>query len=186
VAFFHGLIADEIEILGPSCGGRIILGGISQGCATAFIALLTSPCRIGAFVGFNGWMPLTVRVKEVILQTAEDHDFSKSQIRGRLTAALRSSLGLKEERSRRVSYNMVDGPPKTSEAGHLPTPIFLSHTANDEVVYIALGKQMRDTLSELRLHEVMWKEHESGGHWIPEPEGFEDLVEFLTEKAGGT
>lgn len=181
VAFVQSLLVKEVQILGSSASNRVVLGGISQGCAVAIIALLTGECRIGAFLGFNGWMPLMDRVKKVVSETS-GHDASSRKKCERIAVALNSSLGLGGGGDHHLLGDMLDNAADVPQAGHLlHTPSFLSHTADDEVIDIILGKQMRDTLCSTGLHAVVWKEYESGGHWIPEPEGFEDVVEFLSE-----
>lgn len=179
VMFIHGLIKSEIEVLGPAGQDRLILGGISQGCAAGITALLTGVCGLSAFVGFNGWMPLRSRVREVIHQTVATDIASWRRMCDHLSASLRSRLGLEGETSRQES--VAGGPSAISGAGHTHTPIFLSHSKDDGVVDVTLGRGMRDILNGTGLYQVVWKVYETGGHWIPAPEGFEDLVEFLTK-----
>ncbi len=183
VTVIHGLIADEVKTLGPSHCDRIILGGISQGCATAMTTLLTGPCGIGAFIGFAGWLPLMGCVKEASSKAANYHSEARGRTCKYFTANLRLSLGL-EERSPQASSSVPDDP-KNFGRDHPHPPIFLGHTADDEIVDIALGTQMRDTLTETGLHDIVWKRYETGGHWLPEPEAFNDLVAFLTQIIGG-
>jgi lysophospholipase II len=183
VAFVQTLLVKEAQILGWSASDRVVLGGISQGCAVAVTALLTGTCRMGAFLGFNGWMPLMDRVKKAVSETSGGHDASSRKKFERIAVALNSRLGFGGGGYRHPLEGMLDNAADVPQAGHLHTPSFLSHTADDEIIDIVLGKQMRDTLGSTGLHAVVWKEYESGGHWIPEPEGFEDVVEFLSEVA---
>ena len=180
VAFVHGLIDKEVRVFGPSAGDRIILGGISQGCAVAIMTLLSGACGIGAFVGFNGWMPLLSRVKGVLSSPPNDCTAFNERKCDRLASALRESLSI----AKGSEPHLVDRGQENVLAGfeeeHIHTPIFLSHTKDDNVVDIALGREMRRTLIALGTHKVVWKQYEIGGHWIPAPEGFEDLVEFLS------
>jgi lysophospholipase II len=55
VAFICQLIEEEVDAVGGDAQ-RVVLGGISQGCATAVRAMLSSR-DLGAFVGFCSWMP---------------------------------------------------------------------------------------------------------------------------------
>jgi len=177
VGHIQSLIEKEVQVFGASARDRIILGGISQGCAVAIITLLAGACGIGDFVGFNGWMPLSERVKEGF-STISGVDGPECE---GLPVALRKSLGLEGDGIWHTSGDgMGDGSPARCDDEHLHTPILLSHTTDDHVIDVALGKEMRDTLVGLGLHRVVWKEYESGGHWIPAPEGFEDVLEFLS------
>ncbi|KAF4925138.1 Acyl-protein thioesterase 1 [Colletotrichum viniferum] len=60
------------------------------------------------------------------------------------------------------------------------TPIFLAHAVDDEVIHINLGRQLRMTLDSFpSACTVEWHEYESGGHWVNEPQGVDDIVSFL-------
>lgn len=44
---------------------RVILGGISKGCATAIYALLCGGIRIGGFIGISSWLPFEEDIKNI-------------------------------------------------------------------------------------------------------------------------
>ncbi|KAF8545295.1 Alpha/Beta hydrolase protein [Trichophaea hybrida] len=92
-------------------GGKVVLGGVSQGMATALIELLMGT-GVDAFVGVNGG--------------GEDK---------------------------------------------LKIPVFLGHGTDDAWVSVELGKTARDVLAGLGV--------EDEGHWLKEPEEFDDIVKFL-------
>lgn len=56
-------------------------------------------------------------------------------------------------------------------------PIFLSHSADDDVVPVQNGRALRDVLGNSQA--VEWHEYEDGGHWINEPQGVDDIASFL-------
>ncbi|KAK6071974.1 phospholipase/Carboxylesterase [Seiridium cupressi] len=58
------------------------------------------------------------------------------------------------------------------------TPVFLGHSKDDNIVPFENGRALRDHLS-YHGQVVDWHEYESGGHWINEPEGVDDIVSFL-------
>jgi len=62
-------VREEAEIVPLE---RIVLGGISQGCATAIVALLSSGLRLGGFVGLCSWLP----IRESILKNARRTDLT--------------------------------------------------------------------------------------------------------------
>jgi len=66
---------------------------------------------------------------------------------------------------------------KVMESGH-GTPIFLAHSADDNIVPIDNGRELRDILKSRQL-EVEWKEYADGGHWVNEPQGVDDIAGFL-------
>ncbi|KAK6070664.1 phospholipase/Carboxylesterase [Seiridium cupressi] len=58
------------------------------------------------------------------------------------------------------------------------TPVFLGHSKDDNIVPFENGRALRNHLSH-HGQVVDWHEYESGGHWINEPEGVDDIVSFL-------
>ncbi|KAI5815330.1 Alpha/Beta hydrolase protein [Pyronema omphalodes] len=63
VTYVNGLI--EAEVANGIPRERIIIGGLSQGCATSIHVLLAQNERMGGFVGMSGWMPFASRVREI-------------------------------------------------------------------------------------------------------------------------
>lgn len=114
---------------------RIIVAGISQGCAIALYTLLSTDARVGGFFGLCGWLPLA------------------------------DELVKDDEWSPQCSHLMG-------------MPILLQHCTDDAVVPIANGEAMRDCLDTMGL-AVDWQQFEEGGHWLNEPEGMDEIVEFL-------
>lgn len=147
---------------------RIFLGGISQGCATAILALLCGWMKLGGFVGLCSWMPFRDSVMGIV------HNHEHGQLDSLVSKRVRGLLDMK--------------PPELGGKGNgnnaLKTPIFLSHSVNDEVVPVRNGRLLRDCLETLGL-KVTWKEYNDGGHWIYEPEdekiqnGIDDIEEFI-------
>jgi pimeloyl-ACP methyl ester carboxylesterase len=58
------------------------------------------------------------------------------------------------------------------------TPILISHSKDDEVVPVANGARLSSCLSYIFM-DVYYKTYEDGGHWVNEPQGVDDMVEFL-------
>jgi lysophospholipase-2 len=54
IAFILNVVREEAAIVGPE---KIILSGISQGCATAIHALFYGGIKLGGFVGLSSWLP---------------------------------------------------------------------------------------------------------------------------------
>ena len=57
------IIEEEAREVGRE---KVILAGISQGCATAIYTLLTTGTRIGGFFGLCGWLPLADEVRRTV------------------------------------------------------------------------------------------------------------------------
>jgi predicted esterase len=59
IAFILSIIRKEASLVPPE---RIVLAGISQGCATAIYALLYGGIQLGGFIGLCGWLPFADQV----------------------------------------------------------------------------------------------------------------------------
>ncbi|XXH00885.1 hypothetical protein Hte_007236 [Hypoxylon texense] len=59
------------------------------------------------------------------------------------------------------------------------TNVFLGHSRDDDIVPVREGRILRDTLQGRADTAVEYHEYEDGGHWVNEPGGIDDLVEFL-------
>ncbi|KGO78521.1 Phospholipase/carboxylesterase/thioesterase [Penicillium italicum] len=70
--FLRDLISEEVLILGASSHRKIILWGLSQGCAAGIFTLLggwldaSKIKTIGAFVGMSGWLPFEQQLQEIL------------------------------------------------------------------------------------------------------------------------
>lgn len=164
VRFILDLVEEEAKLVETS--EKVVLGGISQGEATALQAFLCGRRKLGAFVGASGWLPFAGQI-EAILRESEG---SETQV----AAFLQNNLGLGDWVS-------------TCSAGLgsvLQTPVFLGHGVDDIWVDIKLGKQARDVLESMGI-DVTWKNYmgaEQNGHWLKEAEEFDDIVAFLEGK----
>lgn len=149
---------EKTKVISPD---RLILGGISQGCATGIHVMLAGSHRLGAYLGFCGWIPFRAQVQDLA--------------RGESAARKMSCLA-------DFYQSTLDLTPLAPAVGCAErvfgTPVFLSHASDDDVVDSSLGKDIRVTLEKLGM-SVVWKEYEVGGHWIKEPVGFDHLVAFL-------
>lgn len=65
------------------------------------------------------------------------------------------------------------------------TPVLLQHCRDDEVVPICNGERLRDKLEEWGMR-VQWRDFEKGGHWLQEPEGMHEVVEFMLKCMGAS
>lgn len=155
------LIKEEVAYVEPS---KIILGGISQGYATAIHVLLALNVQLAGFVGLSGWMPFARQVKTA------GRDKPGHQLARAATDFVRANLGLED----------IGGMVIADQGGWEGTPLFLGHESHDEVVSCDLGKEAKDTLAALGANAV-WHTYDSGEHWLKEPEEVEDLVKFIDQ-----
>ena len=162
VRYLHRLIAEEIEYVKDS--SRIILLGLSQGCATGLLTLLAGNMRLGALTGLNGWIPFRAQIEEIVKNGPQP------EISLRLGGFFWTMLGLEEQGTR-------------SEI--LSTVVFLGHTKDDEIIDVKLGQDMRLVLEAMGMR-VTWNERNEGGHLgFLETAGLDDVAAFLAKEVGG-
>ncbi|KAJ7655562.1 putative phospholipase/carboxylesterase [Mycena polygramma] len=168
-AFLHGLINQEAQLVGIE---RVVIGGLSQGCAASLHVLLNFQPSNGAllgFVGMSGWLPFA----DSFVDDDEAHVFSSTPAnlpRLQLDAAI-------------TARDIASLPPLDLDAGTSPafarTPVFLGHGKHDEKVVVKLGERARDVLQKLGC-DVQWREYDEG-HWYKVPEQIDDLVTWLKQ-----
>lgn len=155
-----GIIRYEASLVPAE---RIILGGISQGCAVAIIALIVGGIRLGGFIGLCSWLPFQNQL------TAQNTTSTyKGKIRD-LLSNLKSSDGKPKD---------IPDLSDLSGLSDITTSVFLSHSQDDDVVPFENGRKLYEILTGYGF-PVIWKAYEDGGHWVNEPQGIDDLVKFL-------
>lgn len=144
---------------------RVILGGISQGCATAIHALICGGIRIGGFIGISGWLPFQEPIENICGQDVNPI--------GRIQA-IRALFFDPSASNVPTALDLSNG------SNPFLTPVFLSHSKDDDIVPIKNGERLHQGLRTLSM-AVTWKDYEDGGHWVNEPQGVDDLVDFIRE-----
>jgi lysophospholipase-2 len=162
IASIVAVVNAEAAFVPPE---RIFLGGISQGCATAIHALMHCDTRLAGFTGFCSWLPFEEDMNDVA---------RRSTPRGYLLLDIQMLLRPVLVGSSHLHLRNGANPPKSP----LTTPVFLSHSKNDDVVPIRNGEGLCQGLKSIGM-AVTWKEYENGGHWVDEPQGVDDMVIFL-------
>ncbi len=66
----------------------------------------------------------------------------------------------------------------------MKVPVLLQHCADDFVVPVENGRDMKEWL-EGKGMSVKWEEFEEGGHWLNEPRGMDGVVKFMRDVMNG-
>ncbi|OGM50077.1 hypothetical protein ABOM_001311 [Aspergillus bombycis] len=171
VTHILSILNHEIEILGGKTS-HVYLGGISQGMATALWTLFCATSQIhqplGGFVGFCGWLPFARQIEEQV----QSSDALSEQLAQRSVTSFFLNT---------ISGSGASQTKETIDASILSTPVFLSHGTDDAWVSVDLGRQAARVLQQIRI-PVQWHEFagaEEDGHWVKEPEGFDQILHFL-------
>ncbi|KAK1767887.1 Alpha/Beta hydrolase protein [Phialemonium atrogriseum] len=159
---------DILELLRPEQEmskiprANIVLGGLSQGCATSLSVLLCLDYCIGGFVGISGFLPFRDDIDEAVEEAVVDEDdpFSGGD-----------------------DGEHQDPAKPDRESTAQSTPIFLGHGSADEKVPCSLGEAMAATLEKAD-YKVELKVCHGLGHWYKMPDEIDDIVEFLRSVVG--
>ncbi|TVY93160.1 Acyl-protein thioesterase [Lachnellula willkommii] len=167
---------------------QIILGGISQGCAAAVFALMYSGMELGGFIGLCSWLPFQKEIETLLGGSSTNKDEISRHIKDILgvypdmDAALLEQADAGEGTMTNTTEVLnleanISTLSINSKAAN-KTPLFLSHSQDDETVPFALGEGLHQTTEQLGF-DVTWKEYEDGGHWINPKHGVDDMSAFL-------
>ena len=187
--FIHEIIRKEMESI--PCQ-KIIIGGLSQGCATALYALLTfepgqdivtgKQSSLGATVGMSGWLPFCTAIHEVLnppkLADGQDNPFSSKD-----DTAEKHDVGSNIEAINFLRDTIDLLPLENPHPAAMHTPVFLGHGTADEQVDVQLGERAVAALKDLGMN-VVWKPYKDFYHWYKEPDEIDDMVEFLCAELG--
>ena len=151
---------------------KIVVGGFSQGSATACIALLAGmlgnfgPSPIGGLIGMSGWCPYRIQILDAISRTTETASREVTDAQRFILAVhyVRDLLGL--DVSNGAEKNAIQR-----------LPIFLGHGESDLKMKIHWGREMCDLLEQMNF-DVHFKSYDELEHWWNQDEMI-DLVKFL-------
>ncbi|KAK4169129.1 Alpha/Beta hydrolase protein [Cladorrhinum sp. PSN259] len=190
-SYIHNLIREEAALL---LGGtkKIILGGISQGCAASLVALMLwdGEERLGGYLGMCGWLPFAETIKKDVIDQKDngkenDDEWDPFQrdsdeeeenegeqpsldIGAAAVRAMRESLELDSNRNK--------GPVSRPQA--FDTPVFLGHGDQDPKVPVYHGKEAAEVLSAVGFTHVSWNDYLGLGHWYS-PQMLRDIATFI-------
>ena len=210
--FLRGLVDEEARLLregntndASAVGdgyGRVVIGGLSQGCAAAVFCLLggfsplskgedggdgeTRQSPLGGFIGMSGWLPFEREIAGLLNGESEaeedddddpfSHDDEDEDDVPAHIKALNHVRGI-------LDLPPLQSPPDPM-VSYSETPVFLGHGAADPKVSVDLGRRMASILSDGFGMDVTWKAYEDFGHWYKVPDEIDDVVRFLKEKVG--
>lgn len=172
-------IVDIIESEANLLDGRtsnIYLGGISQGMATALWAFFAAiglgkiQEPLGGLLVFCGWLPFAQQLEALLAERAVNAS-QICPIQHEISSFFFSEISGDEK------FQVAHSP----ESSMLSTPVFLSHGTDDAWVSVELGRQASQILHNI-MTDVEWHEFtgaEGDGHWVKEPEGFDQILPFL-------
>lgn len=205
--FLRGLVDEEARLLregnandASAVGdgyGRVVIGGLSQGCAASVFCLLggfsslskeedgddggTRQSPLGGFIGMSGWLPFEREIAGLLNGESEDDDddpFSHNDEDDDVPAHIEALNHVRD------IFDLAPLQSPGPAVSHLKTPVFLGHGAADPKVSVDLGRRMASILSGGLGMDVTWKAYEDFGHWYKVPDEIDDVVRFLKERVG--
>ncbi|OAX77629.1 hypothetical protein ACJ72_08070 [Emergomyces africanus] len=184
---------------------RIILGGLSQGCAAGIFTFLAGGLGednsnemefrdrklVGGFVGMSGWLPFNKQLEDIFQSSrdAVDEDtynpFAQSPPPSTDDGSVNDDGESTELQAINHIRDILDLPMLPSLPTHnFQSPVFLGHGSADEKVSVNLGQSMVDFLQKRLDMDVTWKVYDGFGHWYKVPDEIDDIVHFLEKKVG--
>lgn len=186
------VLNEEIKLVDGD-SSRVFLGGISQGMATSLFTFLCAPGRInrplGGILGFCGWLPFAQQAEDLLRRQQAQELLRKYQINHRLSEP--SGLDKRGEMSKLFLETIAGADVHQITADThfsvLSTPVFISHGIDDTLVSLRVGRQASRILQQIDV-PTQWRVFTgavAGGHWIKEPEGFDNIVQFVQTQVEG-
>lgn len=172
--WIHELMKREIEAVGAQ---NVVLGGLSQGCATSLISLLLwrgEPIR-GVF-GMSGWLPFRHVLNmalEMTVNDATDDTFQRTE--AELTEASEARKDPYYTAIKWLCQELLVDEVKNETARTVP--LFIAHGKRDLTVEIERGQEAVECLRRLGF-DVKYQEYETLTHWMRSDE-FSDIVQFV-------
>lgn len=174
----HELVRREGELVGGV--GNVVLGGLSQGCASVLVSvLLWSGRRLGGMFGLSGWLPFRhVLEGEVRDEDVEEEEegmggsFGEHEGSGKQNRYQRAVKALCEE----LEVDVVESEVMKQ------IPIFIAHGGMDEKVDTHLGSEAAECLKKLGCN-VQYKEYSTLVHWMRGDE-LSDVADFVDLHVG--
>ena len=154
------LVQSEMQEI-PS--QQIVLGGISQGYATAAMALFALDLKFAGFVGLSGWMPFAKQIMAAVSSGANNELGPPRAV----TLEVRRLLDLESNK-----FGSND-----ESSDWQSTPIFIAHENFDRKVDPVLGRAARDVFKAC-MASPEWHAYDTGFHWIHHEEIYE-MAQFL-------
>lgn len=194
--FLRKLIDEEAGILlkNPAISdgyGRIVIGGLSQGCAASVFCLLGGfpsdggeKMPLGGFIGMSGWLPLESEIAELLkMDKGEEESEPESEENHDNPFAhdMEDNFPVRIQAINHVRdiLNMPPIPSDADDLAYLKTPVFLGHGSADPKVSVKLGQRMASILVDGFGMDVTWKAYEEFGHWYKVPDEIDDALQFF-------
>jgi predicted esterase len=159
---------------------KIVLGGISQGCAMSMAVLLALDRPLAAFVGLCGFLTFQRDLELVVEATPDDDDdgnpFACDVPEDQPPAPVNAQT------FERDLLELDPLPNPTKDSTSFSTPVFLGHGSEDDKIPLGLGMSMAKVLRAAE-YQVEWKCYQGLGHWYKIPDEIDDIIHFLRANA---
>lgn len=194
--FVHQIIRQEADIVGLE---NVVLGGLSQGCASGLHVLISfeyeAGQHLGGFFGMSGWLPFAKQLEclseDVDVGSidafsrgmrAEDDNRHSNSIWNDISMNDNSRIAAARA-AHFVREHVMNFPDSQSAKDPPLVPVFLGHGEKDEKVLVSLGEDAARIMGKLGW-KVTWKSYADLRHWYSREE-LEDVVSFVQGLGSG-
>ena len=178
-----GVLRCELEKVPPQ---RIILGGLSQGCAMSAAVLLCLEHPIGGYIGMCGFFTYQEDLELAVTDEGTDFDdddpFARDDDSGADEGKSQDPI-VKAQAFERDLLGLDAVHPARKDSTSHSTPVFLGHGTDDEKVPYSLGLGIAKALRACE-YQVTWKGYQGQGHWYKIPDEIDDIVNFIRSQVG--
>jgi predicted esterase len=132
---------------------------------------------LGGLLGFCGWLPFAQQLEGLLCEPTLNSPYIHQ------AQHLISAFFFDE-----IAGHEISQANQPMDSSVLSTPVFLSHGADDAWISVELGRQA-SRISRRIMVRVEWHEFtgaEGDGHWIKEPDGFDQILQFLETRFAQT
>ncbi|KAK6509683.1 hypothetical protein TWF481_004414 [Arthrobotrys musiformis] len=150
--YIHQLIREEIESGIPP--EKIIIMGISQGCAVGNMVVMRYPGRLGGFAGMCGWLPFISHIEGILKEGGEDGTPGDVM---KVLEYVEGRLGNGSGTIQREDVTEM-----------LKTPVFITHGIDDPKVVPKCGERLQSAFRGMGFEEVSWATYKVGHWWCDE------------------
>lgn len=174
--YIHSLLREAIREVGAK---NVVLGGLSQGCAAALIALLTWDGEpIAAVFGMCGWLPFRKPMQDITCPSKPDQDATNSAHDLFETCEGTLDDDLPRDAATYL-FEELELVGKQPSMAFQRVPVFLGHGVEDEGVSVELGREAAGCLRSMGV-DVKWAEYEGLSHWYS-TEMIAEIARFIKE-----
>lgn len=179
------IVTAELKLVVPE---KLVIGGLSQGCAMSLALIMCLDQPIGGYIGMSGFLAYASDLESAVAEDQDDDDddddnpFSTSDDDATRDAQ-HPTIQVQSFTRDLLALDPLVSPNPSKETTAWGTPIFLGHGSADEKVPCSLGRDAARVMAAAG-YQVTWRCYEGQGHWYKVPDEMDDICAFIDSQVG--